>query len=248
MNQSTDFIFGIHSIQEAIRSEKEIDKVLIKRGLAGELFQELFDDIKGANVPVQYVPIEKLNRVTRKNHQGVVAFISPISYHNIETIIPDLYEQGKAPFVLILDSLTDVRNIGAIARTAECAGAHAIIVPDKGSAQINADALKTSAGALHHIPVCRTKSLTQTCKFLKDSGLTLIAATEKAVELYFTADFTQPIALIMGSEETGISTDLLRIADKLVKIPATGKIESLNVSAAASVLIYEVVKQRLLSS
>lgn len=248
MNQSTDFIFGIHSIQEAIRSEKEIDKVLIKRGLAGELFQELFDDIKGANVPVQYVPIEKLNRVTRKNHQGVVAFISPISYHNIETIIPDLYEQGKAPFVLILDSLTDVRNIGAIARTAECAGAHAIIVPDKGSAQINADALKTSAGALHHIPVCRTKSLTQTCKFLKDSGLTLIAATEKAVELYFTADFTQPIALIMGSEETGISTDLLRIADKLVKIPSTGKIESLNVSAAASVLIYEVVKQRLLSS
>lgn len=248
MNQSTDFIFGIHSIQEAIRSGKEIDRVLIKKGLAGELFQELFDDIKGSNIPFQYVPIEKLNRVTRKNHQGVVAFISPISYHNIETIIPGLFEQGKIPFVLILDSLTDVRNIGAIARTAECAGVDAIIVPEKGSAQINADALKTSAGALHHIPVCRTKNLFQTSKFLKESGLTLVAATEKAVDLYFTNDYRQPVALIMGSEETGISTDLLRISDKLTKIPTFGKIESLNVSAAASVLIYEVVKQRLMVS
>ena len=248
MNQSTDFIFGIHSIQEAIRSGKEIDRVLIKKGLAGELFQELFDDIKGSNIPFQYVPIEKLNRVTGKNHQGVVAFISPISYHNIETIIPGLFEQGKIPFVLILDSLTDVRNIGAIARTAECAGIDAIIVPEKGSAQINADALKTSAGALHHIPVCRTKNLVQTSKFLKDSGLTLVAATEKAVDLYFTNDYRPPVALIMGSEETGISTDLLRISDYLVKIPTFGKIESLNVSAAASVFIFEVVKQRIVVS
>lgn len=245
MNQSTDFIFGIRSIQEAIRSGKEIDRVLVKKGLSGELFQELFDDIKASNIPFQYVPIEKLNRVTRKNHQGVVAFISPISYDNIETIIPGLFEQGKNPFVLILDSLTDVRNIGAIARTAECAGVDAIVVPEKGSAQINADALKTSAGALHHIPVCRTKSLLQTVRFLKESGLTMIAATEKAAELYFSGDYRQPVAIIMGSEETGISTDLLRVSDKLVKIPVTGKIASLNVSAAASVLIYEVVKQRM---
>lgn len=245
MNQNTDFIFGIRSIQEAIRSGKEIDKVLIRKGLGGELFQELFDEMKASNIPFQQVPIEKLNRITRKNHQGVVAFISPISYHNIETLIPGLFEQGINPLILILDSLTDVRNIGAIARSAECAGVDAIIVPEKGSAQINADALKTSAGALHHVPVCRTKNLVQTARFLKESGLTLFAATEKAADYYFKKSYTMPLAIIMGSEETGISNDLLRISDSLVQIPIAGKIQSLNVSAAASVLLYEVVKQRI---
>jgi 23S rRNA (guanosine2251-2'-O)-methyltransferase len=245
LNQNTDFIFGIRNIQEAIRSGKEIDKVLVRKGLAGDLFQELFEEIKTSNIPFQYVPIEKLNRITRKNHQGVVAFISPISYHNIETLIPGLFEQGINPFILILDSLTDVRNIGAIARSAECAGVDAIIVPEKGSAQINADALKTSAGALHHVPVCRTKNLVQTARFLKDSGLILFAATEKGADYYFKKSYTQPLAIIMGSEETGINSDLLRISDELIQIPTAGKIESLNVSAAASVLLFEVVKQRI---
>jgi len=245
LKQDTDFIFGIRAILEAIRSGKEIDKVLIRKGLAGELFLELFEEIRESGVLFSYVPAEKLDRITRKNHQGVVAFISPISYHNIETFIPGIFEQGKVPFVLVLDSLTDVRNIGAIARTAECAGVDIIIVPEKGSAQINADAIKTSAGALHHIPFCRVKSLVNTVKFLKDSGLQVIAATEKAADNYFTRSLKEPLALILGAEDTGISTDLLRIASDLVKIPVSGRIESLNVSSAAAVLMYEVVKQRM---
>lgn len=245
LKQETDFIFGIRAIIEAIRSGKEIDKVLIRKGLSGELFQELFAEIKNSGILFSHVPPEKLDRITRKNHQGVIAFISPISYDSIESIIPGLYERGKTPFILILDSITDVRNIGAIARTAECAGVDAIIVPEKGSAQINADAVKTSAGAINYIPFCRAKSLVNTVKFLKDSGLQVFAATEKATENYFTGNLKEPLALIMGAEDIGISPDLLRIADYLVRIPTLGRIESLNVSAAASVLIYEVVKQRM---
>lgn len=243
--QEADYIFGIRAIVEAIRSGKEIDKVLIRKGLTGELYQELFAEIKHNNVLYSYVPAEKLDRITLKNHQGVIAFISPISYHNIETIIPSLFEQGKVPFIIILDSLTDVRNIGAIARTAECAGADAIIVPEKGSAQINADAFKTSAGALHYVPFCRVKSLINTVKYLKDCGLQVIAVTEKAADNYFASNLTEPLVLIMGAEDTGISADLLRISDSLVRIPTLGQIQSLNVSAAASVLMYEVVKQRM---
>ena len=245
MIQNNDFIFGIRAILEAIRAGKEIDRILIKKDLGGDLFQELHMEIRNNNLPLQYVPLEKLNRITRKNHQGVIAFVSPISYHNIETIVPGLFEQGKNPFILILDSLTDVRNIGAIARTAECAGIDAIIVPEKGSAQLNADAIKTSAGALHYVPVCRVKSLLNTVKFLRDSGLVVISATEKAVTPYYKVNYTTPVALIMGAEDVGINADLLRISDELVILPVKGKIESLNVSAAASVLIYEVVRQRL---
>jgi len=247
LGQNLDFIFGVRAITEAIRSGKEIDKVLIRKGLAGELFQELFQEIKENNISFQYVPVEKLNRITLKNHQGLIALVSPIAYNNIESIIPWLFEQGKTPFILILDCITDVRNIGAIARTAECAGVDAIIVPEKGSAQINADAVKTSAGALNYVQVCKAKSLINTVKFLKDSGLQIIAATEKTSEPYFKLNYTEPLALILGSEDTGISSDLLRIADHLVRIPLMGRIESLNVSAAASIIIYETVKQRLLS-
>lgn len=243
--QEADYIFGIRAISEAIRSGKEIDKVLVRKGLTGELYLELFAEMKQNNILYTYVPAEKLDRITRKNHQGVIAFISPIAYHNIETIIPTIFEQGRVPFILLLDSLTDVRNIGAIARTAECAGVDAIIVPEKGSAQINADAVKTSAGALHYVPFCRVKSLVNTVKYLKDCGLQVIAATEKAADNYFISKLTEPIALVMGAEDTGISEDLLRISDALVRIPTLGQIQSLNVSAAASVLMYEVVKQRM---
>jgi 23S rRNA (guanosine2251-2'-O)-methyltransferase len=242
--ESTDFIFGIRSVIEALRSGKEIDRILIKKGLAGELFQELLKEMKDNQTSFQYVPIEKLNRVTRKNHQGVIALVSSIAYHNIESIIPGLFEQGKTPFILILDGITDVRNIGAIARTAECAGVDAIIVPERGSAQINADAVKTSAGALHYVPMCRVKNLTNTVKFLKDSGLHIAAATEKTSDIYFNIDYKEPFALIVGAEDTGISADLLRLADYLVRIPLNGRIESLNVSVAASIIIYEAVKQR----
>jgi 23S rRNA (guanosine2251-2'-O)-methyltransferase len=218
--------------------------VLIRKGLGGELFQAFFAVVRENNVPFQYVPDEKLNRITGKNHQGVIAFISSVVYHNIESIIPGIFEQGEIPLILLLDSITDVRNMGAIARSAECAGVHAIVIPEKGSAQINADAVKTSAGALHHIPVCRVKSLVNTVKFLKDCGLHVLAATEKANDLYFTTDFQKPVAIILGAEDVGVNADLLRIADTLVKIPMKGQISSLNVSAATSVILFEAVRQR----
>ncbi len=240
----TDIIFGIRPILEAIYAGKEIDKVLISKDLNGDLFHELLKVIKNYNIPFQYVPIEKLNRITRKNHQGVIALVSSVIYHNIETILPDIFEQGQTPFIMILDSVTDVRNMGAIARSAECGGIHAIIVPEKGSAQLNADAIKTSAGALNYIPVCRVKNLVNTVKFLKDSGLIIMAATEKASVLYYNEDYKIPVAFILGAEDTGINPDLLRISNQLIRIPVSGKINSLNVSAAASVLIYEAVRQR----
>lgn len=239
-----DMIFGIRAVIEAIQAGKEIDKVLIKKGLIGDLFKEMFDLIRIHQVPFQYVPIEKINRISRKNHQGVLAFISPIALQRIEDIIPTLYEEGKTPLVLLLDQVTDVRNFGAIVRSAECAGVDAIVIPDKGSARINADAVKTSAGALHLVPVCRTRSMKETVSYLKDSGLKMVAATEKSDEIYTNADLTGPMAIIMGSEDTGIDPRLLAMADQQVKIPILGKIESLNVSVAAGLLIYEVVRQR----
>jgi 23S rRNA (guanosine2251-2'-O)-methyltransferase len=239
-----DLIFGIRAVIEAIQAGKEIDKVLIKKGLIGDLFKELFDLIRIHQIAFQYVPIEKINRISRKNHQGVLAFISPVALQRIEDIIPTIFEEGKTPFILILDQVTDVRNFGAIVRSAECAGVHAIVIPDKGSARINADAVKTSAGALHLVPVCRTRSMKETVTFLKDSGLKLVAATEKANCIYTDAQLTGPIAFIMGSEDTGIDQRLLALADEQVKIPVFGKIESLNVSVAAGLLVYETIRQR----
>jgi 23S rRNA (guanosine2251-2'-O)-methyltransferase len=244
MMQNSDFIFGIRAVIEAIESGREIDKVLIKRGLKSDLYSELIEKIRLLNITFQYVPVEKIERITRKNHQGVIAYISPIVYHNIEEIIPSLYESGKQPLILILDKITDIRNFGAIARTAECAGVDAIIIPETGSAQINEDAIKTSAGALHVINVCRSKNLQKTIQYLKNSGLKIIAATEKADHTYFSADFTGPIAIIMGSEDRGIALEYLKNADELVRIPIVGKIESLNVSVASAVLIYEAYRQR----
>jgi 23S rRNA (guanosine2251-2'-O)-methyltransferase len=239
-----ELIFGIRAVIEAIQAGKEIDKILIKKGLTGDLFKELFDLIRTHQIAFQYVPIEKINRVSRKNHQGVLAFVSPVALQRIEDIIPTIFENGETPFVLVLDQVTDVRNFGAIVRSAECAGVHAVVIPDKGSARINADAVKTSAGALHLVPVCRTRSLKETVSFLKDSGLKLVAATEKAEEIYTNSDLSGPIAIVMGSEDTGIDPRLLALTDLQVKIPILGKIESLNVSVAAGLLAYEVVRQR----
>jgi 23S rRNA (guanosine2251-2'-O)-methyltransferase len=245
MAKRTDLLIGIRAIVEGIRSGKEIDKILLRTGLRGELIGELMQEAKAHQVPVQYVPMEKINRLHSGNHQGVIAFISRIEYSKIESILPGIFEKGEDPFLLILDQITDVRNLGAIARSAECAGVHAIIVPEKGSAMINADAVKTSAGALNIIPVVRTSNLRQTIDFLRNSGLTLIAATEKAAAHHYSVNMSTPLAIILGNEETGISTEIIRTADHLVKIPLMGKIESLNVSAAASVILFEVVKQRL---
>jgi len=238
-------IFGIRTLIEAIQEGKEIDKVFIQKGLRGDLYPELYQLIKERNVPYSLVPAEKLNRFTRKNHQGVVAFISSITYHNIEQLIPVLYEEGKTPFILVLDRVTDVRNFGALARTAECAGVDAILIPARGGAAINADAVKTSAGALHKIPVCRAKYLQDDLKFLKESGLKIIGVSEKAEKAYFEETYKEPIALMMGSEEDGISDAYLSLLDTFVKIPMTGSIASLNVSVAGGILMFEASKQRL---
>lgn len=245
MKSKTENIFGIRACIEAIKANKEIDKVLLKKGSRGDLFYELFDLIKEKNIPFQYVPIQKLNRITQKNHQGVIAFISSIEYQNIENILPQLYEQAKVPLLLVLDKVTDVRNFGAIARTAECAGVNAIIIPLKGSALINSDAVKTSAGALHTMPVCRVGSLKETIVFLKQSGIQIVAANEKSDKYYYDVDFKLPSAIVMGAEDKGISNDILNLSDKIVKIPIVGNIESLNVSVATSIIVYEAVKQRI---
>ena len=246
-HESNQLVFGIRAVIEAVKSGKEIESLYLQRGLTGGIFLELRALIKEYDLTFQQVPIEKLNRITTKNHQGVIAFISPIVYDKIENIIPAIYEKGETPLILILDGITDVRNMGAIARTAECAGVHAIIVPAKGSAQINPDAIKTSAGALYKIPVCRHESLLKTAKFLQESGLQLIACTEKTNDYLYQPDYTVPTAIIMGSEEDGISNELMRISDHLAKIPMYGEIESLNVSVSAGILIYEAIRQRMIS-
>lgn len=239
-----EMIFGIRAVIEAVEAGKNIDKVIVKRELQGDLFKELQAALKGHEIPVQRVPLERIDRYTRKNHQGVIAFLSAITYDRIEEIVPFLYEQGKDPFILVLDGLTDVRNFGAIARTCEVGGVDAIVIPARGSVTVNADAVKTSAGALLKIPVCKEPNLTSAIQFLKNSGLKVVAATERAATNYTESEMTGPIALVMGSEESGISNDNLRICDQLVKIPQFGTIGSLNVSVAAGVLIYEVIRQK----
>lgn len=240
-----EMIFGIRAVIEAVEAGKDIDKVLVKRELSGELFKELQEVLRRYEIPMQKVPLERIDRITRKNHQGIIAFTSAVTYQKLEQIIPFLYEQGKNPFILVLDGITDVRNFGAIARTCEVAGVDAIVIPARGSVSVNADAIKTSAGALHSIPVCRENNLKDAILFLKNSGIKVVAATEKAAEFYTDTDFSVPTAIVMGSEDEGVATEHLRTCDELVKIPQFGTIQSLNVSVAAGVMIYEVIKQRM---
>lgn len=239
-----EMIFGTRAVIEAIEAGKEIEKILIRRDMSNELSRSLFAALEDRVVPIQKVPLEKLNLLTSKNHQGVIAFISPVQFQRLEDIIPFLYEQGKTPFIVVLDGVTDVRNFGAIARTCECAGVDAIVVPSRGGAAINADAVKTSAGALMNIAVCREENLWEALKFLSDSGLKLVAATEKAKQNYTEISMKEPLAIVMGSEEEGIAPEHLKLCNALVKIPILGKIQSLNVSVAAGVMIYEAVRQR----
>lgn len=237
-------VFGIRAVMEAIKSGKEIEALFIQRGLGGGLFLELKSLLQEYNLTAQQVPIEKLNRITTKNHQGVIGVISPITYQKIEDIIPQVFEAGKVPLVLVLDSITDVRNMGAIARTAECAGVDAIVIPSKGSAQVTPDAIKTSAGALFKIPVCRHDNLVQTVKFLQESGLQVVCCTEKTADSIYDVDYTPPTVIIMGSEEDGIRNELIRTAEHLAKIPMFGEIASLNVSVSTAVIVYEAIRQR----
>lgn len=242
--EKDDFIFGTRAVIEAINTGKNIEKVFIKTGLNNELYQQLLALIKENEIAHQFVPIEKINRITHKNHQGVLAFISPVEFTDIEMLLPLIFESGKDPLFLILDQITDVRNFGAIARSAECAGVDAIIIPEKGMARIGADAIKTSAGAIHHIPICKVNNLYRTIQYLQNSGIQIIAATEKADKIYTQGNFKSPVAIVMGSEESGISQSILNIADQKLKIPLYGNIESLNVSVSAALMIYEAVRQR----
>jgi 23S rRNA (guanosine2251-2'-O)-methyltransferase len=240
--ENMDMVFGVQAVLETIRSGKTIDKILILRELGNIELQE-FARIKG--IPTQKVPKEKLDRITRKNHQGVIAFVSAIDYSNMEDVVAGIYDTGKTPLVLILDRITDVRNFGAIARTAEVAGVNLIVIPNKGAAQINADAMKTSSGALNFIPVARVENLATAVQYLQQSGIQVIACTEKAQKNMYERDFTPPTAIVMGSEEDGIAENILRIADDYASIPQTGRIASLNVSVACGVVLFEALRQRM---
>ncbi len=239
-------IFGTRAIMENILAGNEIDKLMVQKGLSNPLLKELIQTARKHNVPVSQVPLEKLNRVTRKNHQGAIAMMSSVTFASLDNIINEAYGNAEEPFLLILDRITDVRNFGAIARTAECAGVHAIVVPSRGSAAINSDAMKTSAGALGYIPVCREDNLKTTLEYLKGSGIRIFGCTEKTGDNMFEADLSGPIAVLMGSEEDGISPEYLKMCDIRGKIPMTGHIESLNVSVSSAVAVYEVVRQRQL--
>ena len=237
-----DIVFGFQSVLETLKSEKEIDKILVQREFAHPEIDIL---AKTRGIPVQKVPSEKLDRITRKNHQGVIAFVAAVNYAKLSNVIANIFEKGENPLILLLDRITDVRNFGAIARTAECSGVQAIVTPMRETAQVNEDAMKTSSGALNFLPVCRENSLLAAIEELQMSGFQVVACTEKAAEgSLYDIDFTLPTAIIMGSEENGISEEIIRKADALAKIPMRGQIGSLNVSVATGVVLYEVVRQR----
>lgn len=242
--EKSDLIYGTRAVLEAIHAGKEIEKVMIQSGLSNDLIKELIGVAREKQIPYTFVPPEKLKRLSSKNHQGVICFLSAVSYASLENLIDKAFSEGREPFFIMLDRVTDVRNFGAIARTAECAGVDGIIIGEKGSAPITSDAMKTSAGALNYLPVCREKDLKKTVKLLHDSGIKVIACTEKASKDLYSAEISGPVALVMGSEEDGISDMLLRDADELAKIPMRGHIGSLNVSVATGIAVFEIVRRR----
>ncbi len=239
-----NFIFGIHPVIEALKSEKDVEKVFIQKGISPAIFKELRELMGKREIPFLFVPQEKLNRLTSKTHQGVIAFVTDVKFQEIENVLPAIFEKGRIPLLLVLDRITDVRNFGAICRTAECCGVDAVIVPSRGAAQVNSDAIKTSAGALHKIAVCRSQNLKTTLSFLHESGVKIIACTEKTETNYTQVDYSEPLAIIMGSEDEGISGEYLKLSDGRAKIPLLGEIGSLNVSVACGVILYEVIRQR----
>jgi 23S rRNA (guanosine2251-2'-O)-methyltransferase len=240
----TEVIFGTRAIQENILAGNEIDKLMIQKGLNNPLIKELIQTAKDHQIPISQVPLEKLNRITKKNHQGAIAMVSAVTFASLDHIVNEAYGKGEEPFLLILDRVTDVRNFGAVARTAECAGIHALVIPSRGSAAINSDAMKTSAGALSHIPVCREDKMKDTLHYLKNSGIRIVGCTEKTKDSLYSLDLKGPLAILMGSEEDGISPEYLKLCDARGKIPMVGQIDSLNVSVSAAVAVFEAVRQR----
>ena len=242
--EKAELLYGTRAVMEAVRAGKQIEKIYLQAGLTNDLMKELVGALKEHNVPYSWVPLEKINRLTTRNHQGVVGFLSAVLYASLQVLIDKAYAEGRTPFFLLLDRITDVRNFGAVARTCECAGLDALVIEEKGNSPVTSDAMKTSAGALNHLPVCRVKSLKQAIKELQDNGIQVVACTEKASKVLYELDLSTPTALLLGSEEDGIAAPLLKDADRIARIPMKGKIESLNVSVAAGIAIYEVVRQK----
>jgi 23S rRNA (guanosine2251-2'-O)-methyltransferase len=237
-------IFGIRTVIEAINSGTTIDKVFLQKGLHGELFQELESLLRKQAINSSYVPVEKLNRLSDKNHQGVVAQISPIEFHDLDNLVMKVIESGTTPLFLLLDQISDVRNFGAIIRTAECTGVNGIIIQKKGGAPVNADTVKTSAGAVFKVPICKVDHIKDAMFHLQASGIKVIAATEKTDKMLYDVSFKEPCAIILGSEGRGINPSVLKLVDDKAKLPLLGEIESLNVSVACGAFLYEVVRQR----
>ena len=246
--QKTTQIYGTRAIIEAIKANEPIDKVFLQKGLKGELSKELESSIRQNGINVSYVPVEKLNRLTKNNHQGAVANISPITFHDFETLVETAIAKEEKPLFLLLDQLSDVRNFGAIIRTAECTGVNGIIIQKKGAAPVTADTIKTSAGAAFMVPIAKVDHIKDAVYFLQASGITVVAATEKTNITIYDTSFDRGCAIIMGSEDRGISPSTLKAADHLATLPLLGEIESLNVSVACAVFLYEVVRQRRLTS
>ncbi|MBC7381571.1 MAG: 23S rRNA (guanosine(2251)-2'-O)-methyltransferase RlmB [Bacteroidia bacterium] len=239
-------IYGLHAVKEALTAGKELIKVQITKGLQNPTVEEIIASCKKQQVPVQFVPKEKFYSLKNKNHQGICGYISPISYYSLEQLVPQLFKEGKVPFIMVLDRLTDVRNLGAIARTALCAGVHTIVIPLTDAAPVNEDAVKTSAGALLSLPVCRERHIKTAIEYLNQCGFTTLACTEKAKNNLNQSDLTGPLAIIMGNEESGIGSDVLNKCSAMAKIPMDFGVSSLNVSVAAGIAMYEAMKQRTL--
>ncbi len=243
--QKDTTIFGIRSVIEAVKSGENIDKIFLQKGLRGELFSELEQLLKQERLNTSHVPVEKLNRLTKKNHQGVVAQIAPIAFHDLDNLVMEVIESGKTPLFLLLDQLSDVRNFGAIIRTAECTGVSGIVIQKKGGAPVNGDTIKTSAGAIFKIPICKVDHIKDAVFHMQASGIKVIAATEKSNDTLYDVSFKEPCAIIMGSEGKGINPSVLSIVDEKAKLPILGEIESLNVSVACGAFLYEAVRQRM---
>jgi 23S rRNA (guanosine2251-2'-O)-methyltransferase len=244
-NNNTELLYGRHPVVDALENNRTIEKVLLSNVIHGEFEKRLRYLCKEANVPMQIVPKERLNSITRKNHQGVIAFVSPIPYYHVEDILPMVYDKGETPLFILVDGVTDVRNIGAIARSAEAAGAHALVLPKKGSAQINDEAMKSSAGALSLLPVCRVNSLMTTVEFLQLNGVQVIAADLKGDKMLYDLELNGPLAIVMGDEAKGVNRMLLEKVDQPFKIPMRGQTDSFNVSVATGIILYEVLRQQL---
>ncbi|OIQ28103.1 MAG: 23S rRNA (guanosine(2251)-2'-O)-methyltransferase RlmB [Bacteroidetes bacterium MedPE-SWsnd-G2] len=241
-------IYGIRAVIEAIKAGENVDKIFLQKGLKGDLFSELESLLKKERFNTSYVPVEKLNRLTKNNHQGVVAQIAPIKFYDIDELVTSVLESDKKPLFLLLDQLSDVRNFGAIVRTAECTGVSGIIIQKKGGAPVNGDAIKTSAGALFKVPICKVDHIKDAVFHMQASGINVIAATEKTEQTLYQISFNEPCAIIMGSEGKGINPSILKVVDQKGKLPILGEIESLNVSVACGAFLYEAVRQRSYSS